>query len=353
MIASVVLSGSALSDLRPELGGADEGPLLALQEQMRSVLMHHGVLVGTAEEWVRFNAAVDALDEPDRDAWRDLLIYLERHQRLWNVPEPKAPACLDDASTPSDVECLVPIYGGSHLAVLPIAKDSAFGLSARTPSAPAGKHEAVRSLSLPQAERFKRLVALERRRFHAHRARRDELFNDVLKGLARYSREIVVADRYLFNELFHRGRRIETTESEAVGWLLDQFGRWCLPETKVILVGGFAEKGQPGDLQQAADLVNRAWRRQWGNVAEVEVRGTDWREYKYHEQLQHDRHITFSCGLAVGFAAGLDRLRKPALWDPQSTWWFYVSDSVAVTLLRDAEERIFEASGRASVTLTR
>lgn len=346
MIASVLMTRGAMVDLTPQPGKPDEDALIALHAQLVRMLSRHGVLLGSTEDWRRLNAAVDVLDDDERIQWHALLARLEQTGRLYVHHEP--PAVLDDMATLADVVDALP--PGRHIAVLSSARAAALGIAARTASRMEKDQEIVRSRRTTDAERLRSLVALADRGVYPQDMDRETVFDQVLRPLASWSTDVLVADRYLYKELQWRsGRR--GRPAEAVAWLLDRLSQHALPGAVVTLLGGVGEKGQPETTSAAARLVRAAWSPTRKRVAEVRVRGTHWPDHPVRQQLAHDRHIAFGCDLAVKFAEGLDRLREPTLWDPNGTWWTYVWTPEAIVEIRDAEERMSRAAGAAAESI--
>ncbi|MCW2984204.1 MAG: hypothetical protein JWR63_1774 [Conexibacter sp.] len=350
MITTVVLSGSAVIDLRAVTGSPDEDLLIALNRRFLDLLLRHGILTGSTEELRRLNAATDALDDDDRAAWQELLVHLERNRRLFAADQPPPPSCLDDAAALSDVSTLVP--HGEHVAVVDTTRAAVLGLTPRVPATDVAGQEVVRSRSCTESPRLRNLEALALRHMHPAGVTRNQFFREVLRPLAEVSQEVLIADRYLFTELEHRAGRSNARLPEHVGWLLDQLGKTSLPDTKVILAGGVGEGGQPADLRAAAQRVFEAWGSTRGRVTCVEVRTAHWPDFSFRSQLAHDRHIAFDCGFAIQMLAGFNRLRDKTLWDPNGTSWSYVTDPQAFEALRDAEQRIRQADGSASTQVS-
>ncbi len=130
MIASVLLTRGAMTDLTPTAGSAEEDTLIALHGQLVRLLGRHGVLLGSTEDWRRLNAAVDSLEDDERTKWHELFAYLERSGRLFVHGEP--PECLDDMVALGDVLAALP--SGRHIAVPSTDTAQAMGLDAKTPS---------------------------------------------------------------------------------------------------------------------------------------------------------------------------------------------------------------------------
>ncbi|MGH3849920.1 MAG: hypothetical protein ACRDRT_09500, partial [Pseudonocardiaceae bacterium] len=140
--------------------------------------------------------------------------------------------------------------------------------------------------------------------------------------------------------------------AEALVWLLDKLAQHARKGTVVTLLGGVGETGQPQNGTAAAELVRRQWSPSRKRVAEVRVRTAHWPSVSFKDQLAHDRHIAFGCDVAVKFIEGLDRLREPALWDPNGTWWTYAWTPEAISAIRDAEDRMTRAAHAAPQLVT-
>jgi len=348
VIASVLMTCGAMTDLTPTPGSNDEDALIALHAQLVRLLGMHGVLLGSTEDWRRLNGAVDALEDDERNKWYELFAYLERCGRLFVHHEP--PDCLDDMVALADVLAALP--KGRHIAVLATTKAEALGLDVRTPSRIEKEQELVRSRRVTDARRLHALVALADRGMYRPGVSRDVLFDEVLRPVAAWSTEVLIADRYLFNQLEWRAARRSRAPAEAVVWLLDKFAQHALPGAVVTLLGGVGEAGQPQNATAAADLVRREWSPSRKRVAEVRVRAAHWPSFSFKDQLAHDRHIAFGCDVAIKFIEGLDRLREPDLWDPNGTWWTYAWTPQAIAAIRDAEDRMTRAAHTTPVVVT-
>lgn len=336
----MLMTRGAMSDLTPVPGSSDEDALIALHVHLVRLLGMHGVLLGSTEDWRRLNGAVDALEDDERHKWYELFSYLERCGRLFVHHEP--PDCLDDTVALKDVLAALP--AGRHIAVLATTKAAAIGLDARTPSRIEKEQELVRSRRVTDARRLHALVALADRGMYLPGVSRDVLFDEVLRPIAAWSTEVLIADRYLFNQLQWRADHRTRAPAEAVVWLLDKLAQHARKGTIVTLLGGVGETGQPQTAAGAAELVRREWSPSRMRVDTVLVRAAHWPSFSFKDQLAHDRHIAFGCDLAIKFIEGLDRLREPDLWDPNGTWWTYAWTPEAISAIRDAEDRMTRAA---------
>lgn len=181
-------------------------------------------------------------------------------------------------------------------------------------------------------------------------AARDTFWNDVLAPVATASKKVTVLDGYLLTTLWNKEDNLpgsRTRPAEQVQWLLQHLDTAMKPGSEVELICAYEAHKSYYDADASADMIRDYWSPpREGNLTKVTLTLV-----KRQRGFTHDRHIRFSTGVALTFAAGLDRLRSPHVWDEDGMTWAYKWRREAINGLREREERAKSFSPRQTVTV--
>lgn len=188
----------------------------------------------------------------------------------------------------------------------------------------------------------------ERGNFPASTAR-ETVWKAVFALPAELSMEATLLDQYFLKWLLN-GRR----DRDHAEWLIGALDRTMAPNSRLRLLCGVPTSGNPpqplteDDVEQAvmeriAPIVGR------GRLTKVEVVLAPWP--KRHENGPHNRHLRFSCGVAITTPEGFDRLDSQKIVGIDGfSWGVETSASMLGDLgkredviLRHRDSRVFQA----------
>lgn len=290
-----------------------------------------------------------SLTQGERKLWQELLVELRTNGRLM-VDVPASSYTLRAAA---DVQALegLRLGGTDHLFVLPDEQfDAIFPNSASRVQSPWAGLGIATALNTDSADIVVARRELVARGSHPRGYSRDAVWEELFGAAARFAGEIVVVDRYLFNEVVGRDNA-GVAADEHVVWFLKKLALFARPGIRVTLIAGKHTTPAINDPQAIIDLILRRWGRTSGSVTELQV-------ILATTHFPHNRHIRFATtnglGLGLGYDLyeGLDRLRSPALWDVDGFTWQFRWRRGALDSMVTREQRVAGYTSSVSATVT-
>lgn len=325
MLARTSLDAQSLT----EILGSNARQTKLLHREVIKTLHEHGILTLSGDgDGKELLAAIKGLDDPSLVAvWTSLLRYLQNNHRLAYV-EPKC-----ESTTAQWLDSGDPEYFGKQTDVVVVreAVGEREGFSVEGHVRQVGQPEKVLADALNASEIFSELSGLRMKGRFPAGTDRERFWSDVLAPLSRVSSEVTVFDRYLFSS-FSRRRGL----GGHVRWLLERLDGTLSDNSTVRLLADAPTGGDINDLQEA--LQREAKRQSWTRLRHLEVWLAPWHGGK--GKGPHNRHVRFSCGSAVTFEEGLDRLEFPKLSYAEGINWKYVTDSDVVLELAVSERYV-------------
>ncbi|MBY0287277.1 MAG: hypothetical protein K2X52_09015 [Mycobacteriaceae bacterium] len=202
--------------------------------------------------------------------------------------------------------------------------------------------EIARMFGVPLAKTFTSLQELADTAVVPQGGSRDAFWTTVLSPIAAMSTAVTVLDSYLFGELWWRGVSSRVAHPEHLIWLLEKLDETMRPRSEVELIASIdPSRRNAHTLEATAELIRDFWRRRPpGRIARVRLVGSS-----NSRDFPHDRHIRFNTGIAITFDAGLDRLRRQTVEDPNGMAWGHKWHRQAIETLKEREQRARKLPG--------
>lgn len=328
------------------------GSAIVVQKLLAEMIRTHGAMwFGSFHEAQRFVQHVrsSSLSEAEKQLWRELLIELRMANRFAfsQTPSPL------ELETVTDVGMLELFRAGNsdHLFILPsIQYRELFPRSFSSAETPALGLSVATALGAHNADVVTERQDLSARGVHPHGYAREAVWSELFKPIVRFSAEIVIVDRYLFNQMVQREINGDVNDEHVV-WLLKRIAEVAPPNTRVALMAGTHNHPRIDNAQAVLAMLLHRWQPAQGSISEVGVvlaRGA----------FPHNRHIRLNTGsgtsLGVGFDLfeGLDRLKSSTLWDVDGFKWQYQWRTPPLKEMHAKEQRVATASTTDTVTKT-
>lgn len=189
----------------------------------------------------------------------------------------------------------------------------------------------------------RRMQDLRTRGNFAAGKKRDDVWEQLFALPATLSNDVTVLDRYFLKEVL---RANPAKERDHAQWLLRRLARSVQPNSSLRLLCEL-----PGDISEAA-ARDRLLRRlapsvDHGNFNSVEAVLAPWPSAS--AKRPHNRHIRFSCGIAVSTDEGFDRLDQATLQYLEGFTWRVATDRDRIASWSKRERSIVTSLDRLEV----
>lgn len=328
------------------------GAAILVQRLLAETIRAHGaVKFGSSEEAREFLDHVRSplLSEAERKLWQELLIELRLGGRLAAGASPSP----QELASVTDVGMLKKLRAGNsdHLFVLPNDQfETMFPHSVSKSEAPIAGLSVATAMSANDTDIVIQRRALSARGAHPQGYSREAVWKELFESVVRFSGEIVIVDRYLFNELVTRESDGNSAEEHLV-WLLRRIALDARPGVRVSLIAGTHKNPKITDPRAIADLILRRWGMARGSIAEFRI-------VLASGKFPHNRHIRFGGGTGSGRGVGydlyegMDRLKSPALWDVDGFAWRFRWRAEALESMRARERRMADSTSARATAVT-
>lgn len=314
--------------------GASRAEVFARSQAICEALRAHGHLVFSShDEREAMQASILHVHQQHREAgamWVALIKQFVQARRCDDL-SPADPAGVDGLASLEQLR----VVWGPHTDVIAVPNDRAEALGvAETETshldAPS-QIDVARIATVPSAASFRGMKATSDAGVIKHGESRERLWRDVLAPIARVSRRLVLVDRYVFSGLADavHGGRGDTT---FVAWLLERLDAEARDGCELTLIGWRGKpREQPSDGAGAAALVAQVFS-PGGRLGKVEIIASQPATF-----LPHDRHISSSLNVGVGFPAGFGDFARSTITKREGVEFVYRWTNVAVEKMRESE----------------
>lgn len=315
---------------------------LNTQERLLEVLREYGVLeiMGTPDA----KALLDAIEQLSpilRERWTASLVALHGCNRVsvGNLPQ-----------TMGDIARTHPLPQelGQSLDLFVLGKDAAVGQAVpersgywRRPEEP----EFAVADSADVCLTIKEIRTMHKLGNFPERTSRKEIWDRLIAPLAALSDEVTILDRFFLTKYLRTKNLSKDPYVGHVKWLIESLGRGLLPGSTIRILGEWPEVNTSGRLEPLPEsqVRDRAGERLTPLVRSGQVKGIRVvlaKAWAGNRRGAHNRHLRFSCGIAVTTHEGFDRLRDPAINGVDGFTWTLVSSSDRLADLGRAESTV-------------